>query len=151
MNWDHKRVSGKSGKWVYITSSEFYLVQVKFIRVQTLKYKNDPQRYFQRIKTFPPKNFSRTNFFFKLFFLPHNFHLDKLCTPKNWVKFFAKFGKFWNLITLAFFVRSWWSFCCWNQHLLGSTVQLITPFHLVVSFHVRGHKWHVRANEFRMH
>ena len=48
MKRDHKGISGKPGKWVYITNSEFDLVQVKFIRVQTVKYENDPKDIFEK-------------------------------------------------------------------------------------------------------
>ena len=71
----HKGVSGKPGKWVYITPSEFDLVQVKFIWVQTVKYmKMIP-------KEIPKKMFSRI--FLKNFFLPHNFSPIKLPYPRN--------------------------------------------------------------------
>ena len=66
----HKGVSGKPGKWVYITPYEFDLVQVKFIRVQIVKYKNDPQRYFWKIKKFPQQKFSRNFFSFENIFPP---------------------------------------------------------------------------------
>ena len=151
MKRDHKGVSGKPGKWVYITPSEFDVVQVKFIRVETVKYKNDPQRYFRKIKKFPKKkNFPKKNFFFcKLFpspiiFTPTNcipWKLGKICfkiwqilKPHNFVIF--------CLILVIFF--------CWNQHLLVSTEQLITPFPLVVTFHWRGHIFQFKSRTWRI-
>ena len=134
---DHKGVSGKPGKWVYITLWFWPSAGEIYMGHQLWNMKMIFKDIFEKYKKILQKNFPPKKFVFKNFFLPHNFHPNKLQCPKNWVKFSAKFGKFWNLTTLAFYVRSWWSFFCWNQHLLSSTVQLITPFPLLIPFHWR--------------
>ena len=48
----------------------------------------------------------------------------------------AKFGNF-ETSQLWHFLSDLDDLFCWNQHLLGSTVQLITPFPRVVPFHWR--------------